>query len=129
MELKGIRAEEKIRTLVAFVVEGKEKGKNLSELFEDYAKKHGKAKGSIRNLYYEILREGRKNPAFYQKHLEGKGLRAEEIREFEGDEADRVIKSILLASALKMVLHISYPFPQTNCVGKFCCIWLKIKGC
>ena len=98
MELKGIRAEEKIRTLVAFVGEGQEKGKNLSELFEDYAKKHGKAKGSIRNLYYEILREGRKNPAFYQKHLEGKGLRAEEIREFEGDEADRVIKSILLAS-------------------------------
>lgn len=98
MELKGIHAEDKIRTLIAFVVEGKQKGKNLSALFDDYAKKYGKAKGSVRNLYYEILREGRENPAFYKKHLEGKGLRAEEIREFDGQEADRVIKGILLAS-------------------------------
>ena len=98
MERKSSHAEEKIRALIAFVVEGKQKGKNLSTLFEEYAEKHGKARGSVRNLYYEILSEGRKDDDFYKEYLEGSGLQAETICEFERGEADRLVKEILIAT-------------------------------
>ena len=41
--------EEEAKNLVDYVANGKREGKTLSGLFASYAKKTGRAKGSVRN--------------------------------------------------------------------------------
>ena len=48
--------EEEAKRLVDYVSTGKKSGKSLSGLFASYAKKTGRAKGSVRNYYYALLR-------------------------------------------------------------------------
>ncbi len=62
MNVEKEKTQKKIKALADFVARGKKEGKNLSELFSEYAKKTGKAKGSIRNLYYEMVAKTQKNP-------------------------------------------------------------------
>ena len=45
--------EEEAKRLVDYVSTGKKSGKSLSGLFASYAKKTGRAKGSVRNYYYK----------------------------------------------------------------------------
>ena len=48
--------EEEARTLVKYITEGKRKGKTLTYLFETYGLQYGRAKGSVRNYYYELMK-------------------------------------------------------------------------
>ena len=48
--------EEEAKTMVHYISEGKDRGQTLSGMFESYAKKTGRAKGSVRNYYYALLR-------------------------------------------------------------------------
>ena len=48
--------EEEAKRLVEYVSDGKREGKTLSGLFASYAQKTGRAKGSVRNYYYALLR-------------------------------------------------------------------------
>ena len=48
--------EDEAKSLVEFVADGKKDGKTLSSLFAQYAHKSGRAKGSVRNYYYALLR-------------------------------------------------------------------------
>ena len=48
--------EEEAKSLIGYITEGKQKGKTLSYLFESYALSRGRAKGSVRNYYYALMK-------------------------------------------------------------------------
>lgn len=86
--------EEEAKKLVDYISSGKKEGKTLSGLFASYAQKTGRAKGSVRNYYYALLRstgDGR-----VKQMLSGKNLKAEKILPFTEEETDKILKEILI---------------------------------
>lgn len=73
------------------------KGQSLSKTFESYAVISGKAKGTVRNLYYALAKHSQKDVEFCNRYLKGKPLTVNKIVEFEEAEEKRIIKEILLA--------------------------------
>ncbi|MDE6504473.1 MAG: hypothetical protein K2L42_01225 [Clostridia bacterium] len=102
--------EEEAKRLVEYVSDGKREGKTLSGLFASYAQKTGRAKGSVRNYYYALLRStGDKR---VRAILNGKDLKAEKIVPFSDEETDKILKEILLqksrgVSVRRAVLNLS----------------------
>ena len=102
--------EEEAKSLVEYIAEGKKRGQTLSALFGSYAEKSGRAKGSVRNYYYALLRstgDGR-----VRQILRGKNLRAEKITPFTEEETDRILKRIIAekqkgVSVRRAVLNLS----------------------
>lgn len=86
--------EEEARSLVEYVSEGRKSGQTLSALFAGYAEKTGRAKGSVRNYYYALLRTT--GDARVKQMLRGKNLRAEKIVPFSEEETDRILREILM---------------------------------
>ncbi len=86
--------QEEAETLVNYIHEGREEGKTLSYLFDSYGKSHGRAKGSVRNYYYNLLKS--RGDERVERLLAGKDLHAERIREFTEEETEEVIKKILI---------------------------------
>ena len=85
--------EDEARAFVQYVYAGKRAGRTLSSLFEGYAKKSGRAKGSVRNYYYALLRStGNKE---VKKLLRGTDLKAEPVRAFTDEETDMILRRIL----------------------------------
>ena len=87
--------EEEARGLVEYIKAGKQKGKTLTYLFETYGLKHGRAKGSVRNYYYSLMKNERGDERIVRL-LDGSTLSVEKIREFTPEETDEALKSILL---------------------------------
>lgn len=103
--------EEEAKSLVQYVCDGKKSGKNLSGIFADYAQKTGRAKGSVRNYYYALLRASG-GDARVRNMLTGTGLKAEKILQFTEEETDEILKAILTQksrgiSVRKAVLNLS----------------------
>lgn len=86
--------EEEARALVQYVSEGKKRGQTLSGLFAGYAKKTGRAKGSVRNYYYALLRST--GDARVKQILRGKDLHAEKIIPFSEEETDKILREIIM---------------------------------
>ncbi len=86
--------EDEAKSLVEYIVAGKRAGKTLSGLFADYAKKTGRAKGSVRNYYYALLRSTGDDRV--RSMLRGTDLKAEKIIPFSEKETDRILKEILM---------------------------------
>ncbi len=86
--------EEEARNLVEYIKEGKQKGKTLTYLFETYGLRHGRAKGSVRNYYYALMRNERADERIVQL-LDGSQLSVEKIKEFSPEETEEVLRSIL----------------------------------
>ncbi|MBQ7948671.1 MAG: hypothetical protein IJ284_02815 [Clostridia bacterium] len=86
--------EEEAKSLVDFIKEGKQKGKTLTYLFETYGLQNGRAKGSVRNYYYALMKN-EKGDERIVKLLDGSELSVEKIREFTKEETDEVLRSIL----------------------------------
>ncbi len=86
--------EEEARNLVEYIKEGKQKGKTLTYLFETYGLRHGRAKGSVRNYYYALMRNEREDERIV-KLLDGSQLSVEKIKEFSPEETEGVLRSIL----------------------------------
>ena len=86
--------EEEAKNLVEFIKAGKQKGKTLTYLFETYGLKHGRAKGSVRNYYYALMKNEKADERIV-KLLDGSELSVEKIREFTEEETDEVLRSIL----------------------------------
>lgn len=82
------------KELVEYIAQGKEEGKTLSYLFETFGEGHGRAKGSVRNYYYTLLKSGEKEDV--KELLKDKNLKAETIREFTESETEQVLKDILM---------------------------------
>ena len=85
--------EEEAKTLVHYICEGREKGQTLSGMFESYAKKTGRAKGSVRNYYYALLRSS--GDERVKGLLKNTGLKAEKIVQFYEKETDERLKAII----------------------------------
>ncbi len=86
--------EEEAKTLVEYIKEGRQKGKTLTWLFESYGVKHGRAKGSVRNYYYALMKNSKGDERIV-KLLDGTELSVEKIREFTEEETDEALRSIL----------------------------------
>ena len=86
--------EEEAKNLVDFIKDGKQKGKTLTYLFETYGLQNGRAKGSVRNYYYTLMKN-EKGDERIVKLLDGSELSVEKIKEFTEEETDRVLRSIL----------------------------------
>lgn len=86
--------KEEAEALIDFIAEGKKKNKTLSYLFESYGKKFGRAKGSVRNYYYQLLKLKQKNKQVYDL-LQNTDLYAEKVREFSDEETFEMLKGIL----------------------------------
>ncbi|MBD5583837.1 MAG: hypothetical protein HDQ88_02035 [Clostridia bacterium] len=102
--------EEEAKNLVDYISTGKKEGKTLSGLFASYAQKTGRAKGSVRNYYYALLRST--GDERVKKLLKGKALKAEKILPFTEEETDRMLKEILTQkskgiSVRRAVLNLS----------------------
>ena len=82
--------EEEAKNLVEYIKDGKRKGKTLTYLFETYGINNGRAKGSVRNYYYALMKN-EKGDERIARLLDGSELSVEKIREF----TDEAIKSIL----------------------------------
>lgn len=86
--------EEEAKNLVDFIKEGKSRGKTLTYLFEAYGLNRGRAKGSVRNYYYALMKNEKKDERIVRL-LDGSSLSVEKIREFTEEETDQALKSIL----------------------------------
>ena len=102
--------EDEAKRLVDYISVGKRQGKTLSGLFASYAKKTGRAKGSVRNYYYALLRST--GDERVKNLLRGKELKAEKITPFSEEETDKILKEILTqkskgVSVRRAVLNLS----------------------
>jgi hypothetical protein len=86
--------EEEARELIDFVENGKRAGKTLTSLFATFGECHGRAKGSVRNYYYALMKNEKRDERIV-KLLDGSELSVEKIREFTPEETDEVLRSIL----------------------------------
>lgn len=68
--------------------------KTLQSIFEDFAKTRSKAKGTVRNLYYALVRYAKANPDFCEKHLGGVIPSVEKIQSFSKVEEEALISKI-----------------------------------
>ena len=103
--------EEEAKNLVEYIKDGKRKGKTLTYLFETYGINNGRAKGSVRNYYYALMKN-EKGDERVVKLLEGSQLSVEKIREFTEEETDAAIRSILAEkskglSVRKAIFHLA----------------------
>ncbi len=71
-------------------------GESLSSTFTKYALINGKAKGTVRNLYYAVAKRSQTDKNFCDKYLEGKPIVINNISEFDKDEEKNLIKQILI---------------------------------
>ncbi len=85
--------EEEATGLIEYIYTGKNAGKTLSYLFETYGRAHNRAKGSVRNYYYAFLKK--RGDERVKRILEGKDLRAGEIRPFTEEETDEMLRKVL----------------------------------
>ena len=86
--------EEEAKALVEYIKEGKSRGKTLSYLFASYGLQRGRAKGSVRNYYYALMKNEKQDERIVRL-LDGSQLSVEKIREFTEEETDATIRSIL----------------------------------
>ena len=86
--------EEEAKSLVDYIKAGKEKGKTLTWLFETYGLQRGRAKGSVRNYYYALMKNEKQDERI-AKLLDGTSLSVEKIKEFTEEETDEALRSIL----------------------------------
>ena len=86
--------EEEAKNLVEYIKEGKRKGRTLTYLFETYGIQNGRAKGSVRNYYYALMKNEKQDERIV-KLLDGSSLSVEKIREFTEEETDQTLRSIL----------------------------------
>ena len=85
--------KEEAQSLVKYICEGRGQGKTLTRIFDEYAKNTGRARGSVRNYYYALLKSTDNEEV--KNMLSGTDLKAEDIRPFTDEETDKILKAIL----------------------------------
>ena len=85
--------ENDIIALAEFI---KQRGEvSLSSLFEKFGAINGKAKGTVRNLYYALAKRSNEDKEFCQKYLGGKPIKISKIIEFTEQDEKALIKTII----------------------------------
>lgn len=72
------------------------KHQSLSLVFENFARENGKAKGTVRNLYYALAKKSVEDSEFCLKYFDGKPLVVNKIIEFTLEQQKSLIKKVLL---------------------------------
>lgn len=86
-------SREEAESFVKYLCQGKGQGKTLTRIFEEYAAATHRAKGSVRNYYYALLKST--DNAEVREILKGTSLRAEDVRPFTDEETDKILREIL----------------------------------
>ncbi len=86
--------EKDVKDFAEFI-KGRKK-ESLSDIFSLYAKSSGKAKGTVRNLYYALAKTSKMDEEFCEKYFDGKPLSVGKIVSFSEEEEKHLIKRILL---------------------------------
>lgn len=86
-------SREEAESFVKYICQGKGQGKTLTRIFEEYAAATHRAKGSVRNYYYALLKST--DNAEVREILKGTSLRAEDVRPFTDEETDKILREIL----------------------------------
>lgn len=68
----------------------------LSSIFNSYAIKNNKAKGTVRNLYYALVKRSNQDAEFCVHYLGGKPISAKPIVEFDKQDEIELVKKVLL---------------------------------
>jgi hypothetical protein len=102
--------KEEAESFVKYVCEGKGQGKTLTRIFDEYATNTGRAKGSVRNYYYALLKLTDNEDV--KEILSGTRLKAETITPFSDEETDKILRAILTqkckgVSVRRAVLNLS----------------------
>ncbi len=85
--------KEEAQSLVKYVCDGKGQGKTLTRIFDEYARRTGRARGSVRNYYYTLLKS--RDNGDVKEILSGTHLKAEKVTPFTEEETDKILKAIL----------------------------------
>jgi hypothetical protein len=89
--------EKDVLDLANFISSGNHK--TLSEAFSEYALISGKARGTIRNLYYAIARKSREDTEFCNDYLGGKAFKVNTIVGFNEQEERTLVERVLKLTA------------------------------
>ncbi len=81
---------------LAIYLKGRENS-SLSNIFEEYARVSGKAKGTVRNVYYALAKVSANDKDFRDKYLEGQPISVSKINGFTQDEEKKLAKDVLRA--------------------------------
>ena len=85
--------EKDVKGLAEFIT-GRKRGA-LTEAFGEYAEMTGKARGTVRNMYYALAKLSAKDKAFCDEYLGGKPLEVEKIVTFGAEEEKELITSVV----------------------------------
>lgn len=88
------------------------KGETLSKVFTEYAKISGKSKGTVRNMYYALVKKCNEDKNYLDKYSVNMNLSAQKIVGFDDEQERTLVKSILLGkrqgrSARNVILELS----------------------
>ncbi len=69
---------------------------SMTTAFSVYAKKVGKSKGTIRNMYYALAKTTKEDESLQNKYLNGNALSVSKIIAFSKEEEKELVKQILI---------------------------------
>lgn len=85
--------EKDVINLAAYI--NARKTETLGEIFEKFAENYGKAKGTVRNLYYALAKLSAKDKEFCDEYLGGVPIAVSKIKTFDEKEEKFVVKNVL----------------------------------
>lgn len=86
----------KEKDLVALAKKINERGERpLARIFEEFAKENGKAKGTVRNMYYALAKASR-NKEFAQNYGMQRPIEVNDVKKFTDEEEKELVKKIIL---------------------------------
>ena len=71
------------------------KNKNLPQLFNEFSAKTGKAVGTVKNLYYALVKLSNDDQDFCNRYLGGKPLKAEKSAPFTKEKEEWLVGEIV----------------------------------
>ena len=87
-------SEEEITALAAAVEKAKRENGNLTDVFDKFGKERGRAKGSVRNFYYEFVRMCNADPILAQRFFSAPP-KVNRVESFGDEETKSLVKEIL----------------------------------
>lgn len=88
--------DKNMKELIKKADEAKSNGKPLGDVFEEFAKKTGGAKGSVRNAYYAAIKRANTDKEYSEAVFGGIKPKVAKIIEFDEAEAKIMLKKILI---------------------------------
>ena len=94
--MKGFSSDE-IKRLIYLADKNKREGKSLSEVFSRFAAESGRAKGSVRNFYYNLLSGAENGDERCLNYLKGTVLKSEKFDKFTRKNEEAMLENIFTA--------------------------------